>query len=801
MVKRPMYFLLGAYLLGLSFIYLPFWGVLILIILLIILLYYIFFHIRINTPILNNKDKILFFIPIFILLGYIRQKDSLVVPLLEDKFDQSIVCSVEGKIESIESGKENLKIKLVDCKVIVETSKTTEIINNTKSNEMSELFYSDSLKVSNSEIYQCDAILVYIKEGQDYQVGNRIQVSGELTRFRKPTNPGQFDEEKYYKMYGYDYKVYAKKAVLLDDNVSNLHHLLQQVKDKFVLTYKSILPEKEAGIINAMLLGDKATLDEDIKTLYQKNGIAHILAISGLHVTIVGMAIFRLFQTLGLGMKSSSILSVVMILLYGILTGFSVSTNRAVVMLILTLIAKVIGKTYDVQTALSMAALIILIQNPLHIQNVGFLLSFGAIIGIVYVGPALQILIPTKIKIINTIIVSTGIQIATLPIILNSYYEVPIFSIIINLFVIPCMSLLVVIAMIGGVIGMTLPSLGQFLMGCAYYVLKLYEILCNFFEGLPNSVLRIGKPSLEVIFFYYVILILFLILIHKLKKRLLGVILILLLVIFYRKPNPGIRITLLDVGQGDSIYLETKSGTTYLVDGGSTSMKKVGQYRILPFLKSMGVETLDYVFVTHSDADHMNGILELMEDGTIPILYLVLPHIENKGESYVSLEELAISKGISILYMKQEDVIVDGEVLICCLHPTIEYKTKNTNETSLVLSVELNEFQLLLTGDIEGRGENLLLSYLREHREDMEILKVSHHGSKNSTPSELLNIITPEIALISAGEGNSYGHPHDELLERLQEADSKIYTTTNSGAIEIETNGEWIKIKEFYKRK
>ena len=259
-----------------------------------------------------------------------------------------------------------------------------------------------------------------------------------------------------------------------------------------------------------------------------------------------------------------------------------------------------------------------------------------------------------------------------------------------------------------------------------------------------------------------------------------------------------LEITFLDVGQGDCIFLKNGNGMKVLMDGGSSDEKKVGIYRIIPFLKSKGIGELDYVIVTHADSDHMNGIVELLEkrkESGIKINHLVLPKTGLIEDNYEKLVNLAEESKIPILYIKAGDRFQEGELRMTCLHPTIDFIPENTNSYSVVLQVEYGTFKALFTGDLEENGEEVLLE--SGNLEDIFLLKVAHHGSKYSTKEEFLNIVKPEISIISSGEGNSYGHPHKELLERLESVGSKIMNTAESEQITVSIKGRKIRIDEY----
>ena len=279
--------------------------------------------------------------------------------------------------------------------------------------------------------------------------------------------------------------------------------------------------------------------------------------------------------------------------------------------------------------------------------------------------------------------------------------------------------------------------------------------------------------------------------------------------------QPELQVTFLDVGQGDCIFLQTKDGTSYLTDGGSSSVSKVGKYRMIPFLKYQGASQIKAVFVSHADSDHCNGIVELLEQAElegIPVENLVLTDLadECRSEGYEELLELAQQNEIAIQFLHEGQQFQDGELLFQCLHPSQGYQSEDINEASMVLLVTYREFSLLLTGDVQGEGEEHLTQELQawkklgaiEHAEtELTILKVAHHGSKNSTTEEFLKAANPKLAIISCGEGNRYGHPHEETLERLENADVPWFCTKDYGAITVTVDGKSrVKVRGYVSR-
>ena len=270
--------------------------------------------------------------------------------------------------------------------------------------------------------------------------------------------------------------------------------------------------------------------------------------------------------------------------------------------------------------------------------------------------------------------------------------------------------------------------------------------------------------------------------------------------------HENLKVTFLDVGQGDSAVIETPLGQSFLIDGGSSSIAKVGTYRILPFLKYEGIQYLDYVMVSHTDSDHMNGILELLEaiegkETSLKLRNLVLPGWKDTNKELKKLEKLGKAAGCRILRLTQGDTMEDGMLHLSCLHPDRGFYGEKTNSGSQVIEVSYGECRILFTGDLEGEGEQKVEKLLGEDKcSPYDILKVAHHGSRNSSGESFLKAVKPKAAVISSGLGNSYGHPHKETLERLEKSGSHIFMTWEGGAVQAFLDGNKTTIEKYRDR-
>lgn len=684
----------------------------------------------------------------------------------------------------------------------------------TQTSGMTEVLYLD-LDQPDSTLQQKEntgpmgkRVICYLKKDQpEVEMGSHVQLQGKLACFEKASNPGQFDAYSYYQISEISYRLNQAEIKAKTTKYNKLTQGLYRMRAFFSEKLKEGLNEKEASIMQTMLLGEKSSMDKDLKALYQRNGIAHILAISGLHVSMLGMGIYKILRRCRVPVKSAAVLAACIMVLYGIMTGFSVSALRAILMFAIRMAAVIFERTYDMLTAAALAAVLILLKQPLYFFHSGFLFSFGCVLGIGLLLPVLMEGMRKRHFIFRSLMSGVGMAVITLPIYLWFYYQYPVCSIFLNLIVIPLMSFLMAAGLL--LIGFEIiwPAAAFFFAIPVKAILKLYEILLKLCDGFTESILTTGRPEEWQIAAYLCFLI-FIILFKKRLKPIVrwGITVAAIMVLLFQ-PKGKMEITFLDVGQGDCIFIANDNGACYLVDGGSLSVKGAGEYRIIPFLKFRGVSTLEAVFITHPDEDHCNGIKELIEEGQVQginIKHLVLPDIarESKNQGYAELEQMAAMADIPVLYISRGQEITDDKLKLTCLHPVRGETAVESNEYSLVLEITYGKFRTMLTGDVEGSGEQKLIRYLGKERGKgrLTVLKIAHHGSAYSTPDEFLDSQQPIYAIISCGRNNSYGHPHEELIKRLLKYDANIFITYETGAVTFTTDGQKLGVTKFLTR-
>ncbi|NLY17477.1 MAG: DNA internalization-related competence protein ComEC/Rec2, partial [Clostridiaceae bacterium] len=444
--------------------------------------------------------------------------------------------------------------------------------------------------------------------------------------------------------------------------------------------------------------------------------------------------------------------------------------------------------------------------NP-HLMDVGFQLSAGATagLGLLYrkIHERIPGIIPEIIK--ETISATIAAQAGVLPMLILYFSRVSVVSLISNLFVVPLTGITTVIGMISVIIDNVNLQLGQY---CSYALQALLHIILfvtNSFASIPWAQLNMKHWNILWILFYYTLLVITgfssvgFFTRHKNKVTVCIFILGVVLLVQSFIPD-NLKITFIDVGQGDSALVKTAGGVTMLIDGGGSYNELdtlyIGQSVIFPVLMHEEIGKLDYVIITHADADHMYGILTLMD--IYPVKKAVLPDYKEAYRDFSVFIELCREKGTEILFLSASDTIqLDDFTEFEILYPgkgASDYS--NLNNVSLCGMLKYRQFQLLFTGDMEKEAENNLLRIYPDI--DCDVLKVSHHGGKNGTSDMFLDAACPEAAVISVGK-NNYGHPSGEVLDRLYKAEAKVYTTLNGGAVILESDGLYYKIKTWLK--
>ena len=658
--------------------------------------------------------------------------------------------------------------------------------------------------------------------------GMHVRLEGMLVLPELPRNPGQFNRRIYESGKKIDFYLENPTVLEVKEQRSGVREVVEIWKTEMMNRCEKIYQDEEAGILEAMLFGEKSELSGDIKELYQAAGISHVLVISGLHISLLALAVAGILRRLGFPMPVWVMLSVGVLAGYGILIGQPTTAVRALLMFFVLQGARLLGRSYDLLSALAFSGILMLLDNPDLILDGGCRLSFCAVIGVGwYVSEKNKIFrsIGEKEKrknrgkggkgssagaILENIRAGWYLWLFTLPVMLDTFYQVSVVGILWNLVAIPLLPVIIASGGLGVVLAGWNIFLGSLAGSPAYGMLQLYQEIGNISEKLPVGMWTPGQPSKPVIAGYYLVIFLLVLVEKQLIKRekrwkirkifpgmeLCSMLLLLLLMAHPWQQRE--KITFLDVGQGDASMLQS-GGQTLLLDGGSTSQKNVGTYVILPYIKQQGISCLEAVVLTHTDQDHINGVTEVLEEGKkgwLTVKNLMYPYWMEGTEQGKQLKKLAEEAGASCRKIRAGDRLTIGKAEAVVLYPKEQEKIAEPNAGSLVLFWKWEGVRAMFTGDLPEEKERELLQNLPA----CEILQVGHHGSATSTCREFLEQVQPSLAVISCAMKNRYGHPSPDTVERLKKTGCEIRYTMRSGAITIRKRGRAILVTEYLER-
>ena len=547
--------------------------------------------------------------------------------------------------------------------------------------------------------------------------GMHVRLEGMLVLPELPRNPGQFNRRIYESGKKIDFYLENPTVLEVKEQRSGVREVVEIWKTEMMNRCEKIYPDAEASILEAMLFGEKRELSGDIKELYQAAGISHVLVISGLHISLLALAVAGILRRLGFPMPVWVILSVGVLAGYGILIGQPTTAVRALLMFFVLQGARLLGRSYDLLSALAFAGILMLLDNPDLILDGGCRLSFCAVIGVGwYVSEKNKIFrsIGEKEKrknrgkggkgssagaILENIRAGWYLWLFTLPVMLDTFYQVSVVGILWNLVAIPLLPVIIASGGLGVVLAGWNIFLGSLAGSPAYGMLQLYQEIGNISEKLPVGMWTPGQPSKPVIAGYYLVIFLLVLVEKQLIKRekrwkirkifpgmeLCSMLLLLLLMAHPWQQRE--KITFLDVGQGDASLLQS-GGQTLLLDGGSTSQKNVGTYVILPYIKQQGISCLEAVVLTHTDQDHINGVTEVLEEGKkgwLTVKNLMYPYWMEGTEQGKQLKKLAEEAGASCRKIRAGDRLTIGKAEAVVLYPKEQEKIAEPNAGSLVL--------------------------------------------------------------------------------------------------------------------
>jgi len=597
-----------------------------------------------------------------------------------------------------------------------------------------------------------------VKEFKDnYSFGDKIYIEGEISVPNNNTIPNNFNYKDYlyHKYIYYIIKIDKIKMISKNDNI------FLNIKNSI---YKRIETIKYNDYLYAFILGKSYYIDSEVLNNYKINGITHLFALSGLHVSMFSSIILFILKKIKLSEKLSYFITSLFLIFFAFIASFTPSIVRSVLFFILSSINNVYYLYIKPKYLLYIVFSILIFINPFYIYDTGFILSFCISFFILLFNEKNKI----NNNLLSILVISILSTLSSLPIIINMSYEINILGFINNLFFIPYVTYIVFPLSIIVVFISKLSFILNFLIIIMEYISKVSS-------NILNVKLIFPKMSLFLIIIYYVLLILIV------KKINLKKIFIIYLSFLYFRCNfdKNNYVYFIDVGQGDSALIVTKNNKSILIDTGGKvgSNYSLMKSNVIPFFKSIGIRKLDYLFITHGDYDHAGYGIDLVNN------FNVKNRFTNKGK-YNSLEKKLNIKSFNNSYIKIDNVEI---------YSLNSKLYNNENSDSLVLLVIIDNYKLLFMGDASINTEKDIMN--NYDIGDVFILKVGHHGSKTSSSEEFINSVNPKYSIISVGKNNKFGHPNKEVLDNL--SNSKIYRTDIDGSIMFKIKKDKLRIETY----
>jgi competence protein ComEC len=698
-------------------------------------------------------------------------------------------------------------------------SATGKIIKIDLKRESELLFYTETDSIKSDDFFVKDKVELLCKFRDEIENINRlydqlkpgyeVKISGTFYKGREQRNPGEFNYNEYLNSKGIT-------GILLIDTISNIQvvsdeassfiniiHQVRKTLDEQIEKYHS--PET-ASLLRGLLLADRREIDYETKNQFINAGVFHVLAVSGLHVGYIVLIFLLIFGRFNLFLRS--ILTIVGLICFMLITGVPPSVFRATLMAVILIIAFLLNRSTNLINSIAIAALIILTVDPNEIYNPGFQLSFAAVLSIAIIYPLIERNI-SKLRLQNKalsyillfIAVSFSAQVGTFPFTLLYFNKFSTIALLTNLLVIPAIGFIIGIALFTLAISIVFPFIAAYYASANDLITKFILEVIHFTGRLDFSHVVVNQYSITDLIIFYFFITVFLTSIFYFKKFIPKLILTVLIVfnIFIFSslddeellPENVLSVFMIDIGQGDSFLIKFPNSKTALIDAGNTNFYfDNGERVIIPLLEYLDIDKIDYAFVSHIDADHYAGFVSLILDGKIKTVYK--PKIDTSLSKDMRFEKFLNDFEIPITYYSKETLKIGNVNLYFLNYDKFINSTElESNNRSGIIKLTYGKSSFLFTGDLEKSAEKEYANKYK-HFLDSDVLKVSHHGSKTSTSKEFLNFVTPDFSLISAGINNSFGHPTNEVLLRLNSFKSKILRTDLDKAVLLRSDGNKI---------
>ncbi len=731
------------------------------------------------------------FIALFALLGFTRSQSALELPFDNiSRFDEQAV-TVEGTITQEPRFRQ-------DAEGIWHITYITAV---------NKAIANNKAEPASGSIY------LYVKskdKNQAAQIGDTVSASGKLRLIHGYQNPSQIDRSLAARRQGIYAALSAGKkpiVILKHDDSFSLQKFSSEIRQSLLSSLQKAMPPQEAGLIFAILFGGYSDIAPELLEAFTITGIVHILSVSGSHISLLAGFILNTGRALRLPRRLNLMILFLVIAFYVLLCGCVPPVLRAAAMGLLSAAAMSLNKNAEACHLLSITALVMLLADPLLLFSVSFQLSFASTAGLVYIMPRLKKLLAFMPHFIaDNAALTLSAQLAVLPLTAWYFNSLSPASVLANLIAVPPLEFIIILGLLASLVGIVFPFAEHLIFITASLALGAASDITVAISKLPLASIYIPTlPFCAVICYYLTLLVL---LRDKLRRaavkslyrfKYFALLILLPLTAFTicQINKPGMmQVHFIDVGQGDAALIISPTGRAAMVDTGGAvnSDFDVGKRVDLPYLRHYGVTSLDYLILSHKDADHAAGAAAILK--TIPVRHLIISaedkldyakilHIS--PDSQILRNAITARRGLTFRLDEAEfKVIRSGN------------SEDTGNEASNVIKLTYHNFSVLFTGDITKEIERQLSAEAAEEL-PATVLKTAHHGSKTSSDAVFLRAVQPRYALISAGRYNSFGHPHDEVLDRLNALPAAVLRTDQLGAVVFTTDGYKMTIDTFNK--
>ncbi len=627
----------------------------------------------------------------------------------------------------------------------------------------------------------------------DYTIGEGIRLRGEALDFERGTGIG-YDEWLYMRAEGFDCKVFPKQIEKTGEMHDNAKIRFAKANAAVQNVLEQILPPEECAVAKAMLTGNRDDIGQITQSLYTRAGVTHILCISGLHMSMLaGMVVYILQNICKQSIRRSAIGTIGICVLFFLFSGFSPSAMRAVVMISVAALGRVIYRHHDWLNSMALAAIVLLCIQPLYLYHAGFQLSFLSVLGI-YIGS--MVLPKPKTwygKLGHMAGISAFASLFGMPAAAYHFSYISTVGVWSNMIVLPLSGLLLGCTILAATGGLLFQPLGVFFAGTVYVILKLYAFVCGWLVELPYSYVPFGRLPLLMILVLYALMLL--LCIQPKWKGTRGAVIFCTAVLLYGMLGNGMlwkknTVAFLDTGQSNCAVLTTYDNHVFVVDGGGVPWqeegKNIGQTTLLPYLASRGYAHVDGLFLPDTSEKESIAACELLTQLPVEVIYTPAP-LESKR-----LQEIAAQKNISVKIMEEGDFLkAECFGTLTCIQPD-----------TLTLRYEYGGNSILFCGKRKGMQELELVHQGAALRSD--VLQVAEHGADTASMQKFLDAVAADTAVISCGK-QIYERPAESTLKKLEQMKTTYFRTDTDGNIfytllpngyEIQTSKERIPVYE-----